>query len=81
VVAAYYDRCPKRLYFIRPAIGAFLHLQMESLLDAGEEFQVLSLVEGAHEKSVRGVVVPVISSIEGDRVSKMVHKVTSDVFG
>jgi hypothetical protein len=54
---------------------------MEGLLDTGEEFNVLSFVEGAHYQGVRGVIVEILSSKEGDRLVKMAHNVTSGVFG
>jgi hypothetical protein len=54
---------------------------MESLLDAGEKLNVLGFVEGAHYQGVRSVIVPIMSSKEGDRLSKMAHTVTSGVFG
>jgi hypothetical protein len=54
---------------------------MKSLLKAGEEFKVLSLVEGTDYQGVRGVIMEVRSSKEGDKLAGMAHKVTSGVFG
>lgn len=51
------------------------------MLDTGEKFNILSFVDGTHNQSVRAVIVEVRSSKEGDILSKMAHKVTSDVIG
>jgi hypothetical protein len=54
---------------------------MECLLDTAEEFDLLRLVEGTNYQGVRGVIVEILSSKEGNSLSKMAHTVTSGVFG
>jgi hypothetical protein len=64
VRAAYDDRGPKGLKFLRPAITDLLHLQQQGFLSPGKEFDVLSFVEGADKQGVSGVILPLISGFK-----------------
>jgi hypothetical protein len=78
VIAADDDRGPKSGEFVHPGVGAFLHLDMEMMLEGVEEADREGFVESAHEQGVSGVIMPVVTGLELDICFRVVHRNTSD---